>query len=245
MFSHDIRAQGVNFPTAPLKSGAATARCLIFVTPDAQRTMATFLGASVQFGLGDVDEATIKGSAITYLEGYLFDPPLAKQAFRRAVEYAHSAGNRVALSLSDPFCVERHRDDFLQLLKGSIDILFANEAEVTSLLGTADIATIRQRLSRHCPIAVIHSQRQRLGRVTAEGVHDIKSSFVGPVLDTTGAGDLYASGFLFGLTRGLDLASCGRLGSLCAAEAISHFGARPQSSLEALAATHGLYPLRP
>lgn len=240
VFRHDLKALGVHFPTPPLREGPATGRSLILVTPDAHRTMATYLGAATQLTPDDVDTATIRSSAITYLEGYLFDPPSAKTAFRRALELAHAAGNRVALTLSDALCVERHRDDFLALLRSGVDVLFANESEITRLIGSDEIAEIRRRLSAEVVITVITRSERGSQIVTATEAHDIATVPLGPVVDTTGAGDLYASGFLYGLAKGFDLARCGKLGSLCAAEVIGHFGARPQSSLRALAATHGL-----
>ena len=241
-FGKDIRALGVHFPSEPLAAPAATARGLVLVPPDAQRTMATFLGASSQLGPQDVDATTIAGAAIIYLEGYLFDPPQAKLAFRRAVDLAHAAGGRVALTLSDPFCVDRHREDFLALIEKGIDILFANEAEIASLLGTTSLDSIQARLAPHCGISVITQSERGSAVVTEDAVQTVAAVTIGPLVDTTGAGDLYASGFLFGLAKGLDLRASAALGSLCAAEAISHYGARPLQSLQALAASHSLYP---
>ncbi len=242
VFRQDIGALDVYFETDALTGGPATARCLVFVTQDAQRTMATFLGASSLLGPDDVDAVTVGKAAITYLEGYLFDPPLAKAAFRRAVELAHVSGRRVALTLSDPFCVERHRADFLALLQMGVDIVFANESEIASLLATTDLEEIRARLSSHCAISVITRSERGSAVVTANELIEVAATTIGPVVDTTGAGDLYAAGFLFGLTKGMPLRECGALGSLCAAEAISHLGARPQTSLRALAQAHDLYP---
>jgi sugar/nucleoside kinase (ribokinase family) len=242
VFRHDLRALGIHFPTAPLRGSPPTARCLILITPDAHRTMATYLGAATRLAPDDVDESTIRSAAITYLEGYLFDPPLAKAAFRRALELARGAGNRVALTLSDSFCVERHRDDFLSLLRSGVDVLFANRTEMLALLGTEEVAEVRARLSADVAITVITRSEQGSLVVTADATHEIAPIPLAPVLDTTGAGDLYASGFLYGLAKGFDLARCGKLGSLCAAEVISHFGARPQSSLRALAATYDIDP---
>lgn len=240
VFRHDLKALGVHFPTPPLQQGPATARSFILVTPDAHRTMATYLGAATQLTPDDVDAATIRSAAITYLEGYLFDPPLAKSAFRRALELAHAAGNRVALTLSDAFCVERHRGDFLALLRSGVDVLFANESEIKRLIGSDRVADIRSQLSSEVAITVITRSEHGSQIVTAGEEHDIATVPLAPVLDTTGAGDLYASGFLYGLAQGFDLARCGKLGSLCAAEVIGNFGARPQSSLRALATTYGL-----
>jgi sugar/nucleoside kinase (ribokinase family) len=240
VFRHDLNALGVHFPTPPLRTGPATARSLILVTPDAHRTMATYLGAATQLTPDDVDAVTIRSAAITYLEGYLFDPPLAKAAFRRALELAHAGGNRVALTLSDALCVERHHDDFLALLRSGVDVLLANESEIKRLIGSDETAEIRARLSSDVAITVITRSERGSQIVTASEQHDIDPVPLVPVLDTTGAGDLYASGFLYGLAKGFDLARCGKLGSLCAGEVIGHFGARPQSSLRALAVTHGL-----
>jgi len=242
VFRDEIRKLGVHFATEPLRDGTATARCLVLVTPDAQRTMATFLGASSVLAPADIDEPTVAAAAITYLEGYLFDPPLAMAAFRRAVELAHGAKRHVALTLSDPFCVERHRAEFLALIEMGIDVLFANEAEVASLLGTTDLAAIRDRLAQHCAITVVTRSERGSAILTASEAIEVAARLVGPVVDTTGAGDLYAAGFLYGLSKSMPLAQCGALGSLCAGEAISHLGARPRTSLAALAAEHGLRP---
>ncbi len=239
-FRQDLRQLGVAFATSALDHGAATANCLVLVTPDAQRTMATYLGASVELGPRDVEPAVVGAASITYLEGYLFDPPQAKAAFRRAVELSHGAGQRVALTLSDAFCVERHRADFMALVEMGVDILFANQAEITALLGSGDPDLIRQRLSPHCQLTVVTRSEHGSVIIGADAVHEIAPFRLGPVVDTTGAGDLYASGFLYGLTHGLELPDCGALASLCAAEVISHFGARPQTSLRALATEHGL-----
>ena len=240
VFRHDITAIGVRFATAPAHGGLPTARCLILVTPDAQRTMNTFLGACVDLGPEDIDHEIIAAAQVTYLEGYLFDPPRAQEAFRKAALLAHQGGRRVALSLSDPFCVGRHRAAFRALLAEHVDILFANEAEICSLYETDDFDAASREARAHCDIAAL--TRSEKGSVVVAGPHThvIEAARVAQVVDTTGAGDLYASGFLFGLTHGRDLATCGRLGSLCAAEAIGHFGARPERSLATLAAEAGL-----
>jgi sugar/nucleoside kinase (ribokinase family) len=240
VFAHDLRSMGVRYETPPATSGAATARCLILVTPDAQRTMNTFLGASVGLGPEDIDKDIIAAAQVTYLEGYLFDPPQAKAAFRRAAELAHAAGRQVSLSLSDPFCVDRHRADFRDLVERHIDILFANEIEICSLYETTDFDTAARAVRGHCDIAVLtRSAKGSIIQAKSE-THAVAAAPVARVVDTTGAGDIYASGFLFGLTRGRDLALCGRLGSLCAAEVISHFGARPETALKDLARRAGL-----
>jgi fructokinase len=234
VFAHDIRAAGVHFPTAPLQGGAPTARCLILVTPDAQRTMNTFLGACVAFSPADVDAAEVARAKVTYLEGYLFDPPAAQEAFRAAARAAHAAGRQVALSLSDAFCVERHREAFRQLVREEVDILFANEAEVTALYQTGFEAAAAQAAEEVALVALTRSERGSL--ILAGGERHEVAAAPATVVDTTGAGDAYAAGFLAALTRGLPLPDCGRWGSIAAAEVISHFGARPQADLKALVA---------
>ncbi len=235
VFNHDIKAAGVAFATPPAKEGPPTARCLIFVTPDGQRTMQTYLGACVELGPHDVTQEQIQAGRITYLEGSLWDRPEAKEAFRKAVKIAHAAGRRVALTLSDPFCVDRHRAEFLELVEKDVDILFANEAEITSLYRTADfdsaLAQVRQKKTRIAALT-----RSEKGVVIASGdqVHAVPAEKIAHVIDTTGAGDLVAAGFLFGLTHGHNLPSAGRVGVICAAEIISHFGARPEVSLKDL-----------
>ncbi len=240
VFRHDMNAVGVRFATAPARSGPATARCLILVTPDAQRTMNTYLGACVDLGPEDIDEAAIADAQVTYLEGYLYDPPRAQEAFRKAAAIAHGAGRRVALTLSDPFCVDRHRAAFRALLEDHVDILFANEAELCAMFETADFDAAVAAVRRFCDVAACTRSEKGSVVVAGEHTHVIAAAEVGRVVDTTGAGDLYASGFLFGLTRGRDLATCGRLGSLCAAEIISHVGARPEVGLATLAKEKGL-----
>jgi len=240
VFAHDLRAIGVRFDTPASTQGPATARCLVLVTQDAQRTMNTYLGACVELGPADIDQRLVTEAQVTYLEGYLFDPPQAKDAFRRAAEFAHGAGRKVSLTLSDPFCVERHRADFRTLVKNHIDILFANEVEICSLYETKDFDAAARAVRGDCEIAVLTRSAQ--GSVVVAGAETvaIPAAPVREVVDTTGAGDLYASGFLWGLTHGRDLATCGRLGSLCAAEIISHIGARPETPLKDLAAKAGL-----
>jgi sugar/nucleoside kinase (ribokinase family) len=239
VFRHDITAIGVKFETPPASEGPGTARCLILVTPDGQRTMATYLGACVEFGPEDIDPALIAAAQVTYLEGYLFDPPRAQQAFRIAARAAHTAGRKVALSLSDPFCVGRHRAAFRELVMGEVDVLFANEHEICSLYETDDFDAAAEAVRGHVAIAAL--TRSEKGSVVLSGgeSHTIAAA-VARVVDTNGAGDLYAAGFLYGLTRGLPLPKCGALGSLCAAEIISHVGARPEVGLHELAARAGL-----
>ncbi len=240
VFRHDIRAIGVRFDTPALTSGPATARSLILVTPDAQRTMNTYLGACVELGPDDIAPDLIAAAQVTYLEGYLFDPPQAKAAFRKAAQLAHAAGRKVSLSLSDPFCVDRHRADFRDLISGHVDILFANEAEICSLYETKDFDAAARAVRGHCEIAALTRSERGSLIVTAEKAHPIAAAKIERLVDTTGAGDLYASGFLYGFTHGRDPEICGRLGSLCAAEAISHFGARPETALKELASKAGL-----
>jgi sugar/nucleoside kinase (ribokinase family) len=237
VFAHDIRAAGVRFENAPAGDGAPTGRCLILVTPDAERTLNTFLGAAAEFGPEDVDPGLLQAAQVTYLEGYLWDQPRAKEAFRHAARLAHEAGRRVALTLSDGFCVDRHRADFLALVEDEVDILFANEQEICSLYEVDSFDDALQRVNHHCEIAAL--TRSAKGSIVLSGdeVHVIDAVAVPTgVVDTTGAGDLYAAGFLYGFTHGYDLGTSGRLGALAAAEVIGHLGARPQRSLAELAA---------
>jgi sugar/nucleoside kinase (ribokinase family) len=240
VFKHDIRAIGVSYDTPPGKSGLPTAVCLILVTPDGERTMNTFLGASTELGTGEVDAVMIKSSKITYLEGYLFDKPEAKAAFQSAAEIAAKAGRKTALTLSDAFCVDRHRDDFRKLVHDGVHILFANETEITALYEVNSFAEAVKAVRGECEIAVLTRSEQGSVIVTARDTIDIRPKTVANVVDVTGAGDLYAAGFLFGLTRGHSMADCGRLGSMAAAEVISHIGARPENPLRDLARTQGL-----
>jgi len=235
VFGHDLRATGVGYDTPRAVSGPPTGRCLILVTPDAQRTMSTFLGASVRLGPRDVDERLIARGKILYLEGYLFDPPEAQEAFRTAAAIAHRAGRKVALTLSDPFCVGRHRDAFLDLVEHHVDILFANEAEIGALYQVDDFDVALARVRGHCEVAALTRSAKGSVLVGDGRVHAVDADPVDAVVDTTGAGDLYAAGVLYGLSQGLDLPTCGRLGSLAAAEVIAHVGARPMVPLAQLA----------
>ena len=235
VFGHDIRSAGVVFTDAPATEGPPTGRCLIVVTPDAERTLNTFLGAASDIAPADLDPGTIGGSQVTYLEGYLFDQPIAKEAFRHAASLAHAAGRRVALTLSDGFCVDRHRDDFLALVDHEVDVLFANEDEICSLYQVDNFDIALQHVLHHCEIAVLTRSAKGAVIVSGDDVHVIDAHPVETVIDTTGAGDQYAAGFLFGFTHGYDLGTCGRLGALAAAEVISHLGARPETSLAVLA----------
>ncbi len=231
VFDHDIRALGVTFSSSKATEGAATARCLVFVTPDAQRTMATFLGACVGLAPSDIDRDLVKSSKITYLEGYLWDPPQAKEAFLVAMDIAHAAGNKTALSLSDPFCVGRYRHEFRELTDKHVDILFANEQEILSLYETEDFQTAIDSVRGTVDIAVVTRSAKGSVVVTTDAVHEVPAAPVSRVIDTTGAGDLFASGFLYGLTHDYSLPDCARLGGLAAAEIISHYGARPEVAL--------------
>jgi len=234
VFRHDITAIGVRYETPAVTSGPGTARCLILVTPDGQRTMNTYLGACVDLGPDDIDTEIVAAASITYLEGFLFDPPQAQSAFRKAAAVAHAAGRQVALSLSDPFCVGRHRDDFRDLIDGHVDILFANEAEICSLYETHDFAAAAAAVRGQ--VSIVALTRSAAGSVilTSDAEYRVAAAPVAHVVDTTGAGDLYASGFLYGLTHRLPLPICGEIGSLCAAEIISHVGARPEVKLSEL-----------
>jgi sugar/nucleoside kinase (ribokinase family) len=240
IYRHDIRAMGIGFDTPAARSGPGTARCLVLVTQDGQRTMGTYLGACVDLGPEDIDPRVVAAAQVTYLEGYLFDPPRAKAAFRRAAAVAHAADRRVALSLSDPFCVARHRAEFRDLVARDVDILFANEAEICSLYETDSFDAAAAAVRPHVKIAAL-TRSEKGSVILADGAaHAVPAAPVARVVDTTGAGDLYAAGVLFGLTRGLALPTCGAIGSLCAAEIISHVGARPEAALDKLVASAGL-----
>ncbi|MEI6557756.1 MAG: adenosine kinase [Rhodospirillaceae bacterium] len=236
VFAHDIRAAGVRFTTPPATSGAPTARCLILVTADAQRSMNTFLGACVDLGPEDVDEAEIAAAAVTYLEGYLWDPPRAKAAFLKAAAVAHAAGRQVALSLSDAFCVHRYRREFLDLVSGHIDILFANETEILALFETASFDDAVAAVRATGTMAVLTRGAAGASVVTREDVVSVPAAPVARVVDTTGAGDLFAAGFLYGHTNGASVERSARIGAIAAAEIISHVGARPEVPLAGLLA---------
>ncbi|MDB5413233.1 MAG: carbohydrate kinase [Rubritepida sp.] len=235
VFAHDIRASGVHFPTPPLASGAPTARCLILVTPDGQRTMNTFLGACVTFGEKDVDAAEVARAKVVYLEGYLFDPPEAQAAFYAAARAAHAAGRKVALTLSDPFCVGRHREAFRAFVANEADILFANEAEILALYETSDFETAAAMAAKDVEIAAL-TRSEHGSVILSGGARHLVAAQPTKVVDTTGAGDAYAAGFLAAWTRDLSLPEAGRWGSIAAAEVISHYGARPQADLKELVA---------
>ncbi len=234
VFTHDIRAIGVDFNSSPVTDGTPTARCLILVTPDAQRTMNTFLGACTELGPEDVDPKLIENAQITYMEGYLWDKPKAKEAFIKAADIAHGAGRKVSLTLSDSFCVDRHRDSFRDLVNGHIDVLFANEDEITSLYQVPTVEEALGAVRQDCQLAVV--TRSEKGSVVVAGTetYQVDAAPVDRVVDTTGAGDLFAAGFLHGLTEGFPLPECARIGSLAAAEVIGHYGARPEIELREL-----------
>ena len=240
-FAHDIRAARVSFDTPPASDGPATARCYIMVTPDGERTMNTFLGAAQDLHPNDIDEATIAAAAIVYLEGYLWDPPHAKEAFVKAAAIAHKAGRRVALTLSDSFCVDRYRAEFLELIrKGTVDIVFANEHELRSLYQTADFDTAVKQLRADARLAVVTRSEKGCVVVSRDAVEAVQAMPIDQVADATGAGDLFAAGFLVGHSHGKDHRTAARLGALAAAEVIQHIGARPAVTLKALAAENGL-----
>jgi sugar/nucleoside kinase (ribokinase family) len=240
IFSHDIRAAGVAFDTPPASEGPATARSYILVTPDGERTMNTYLGAAQDLHPNDIDPETIAAAGIVYLEGYLWDPPRAKEAFLKAAAIAHDAGRTVALTLSDAFCVDRYRTEFLDLIRnGTVDIVFANERELHSLYQTADFDTAVRGIRADAKLAAITRSEKGCLVVTREQTEAVRALPVERVVDATGAGDLFAAGFLVGLAVGQELRTCGQLGALAAAEVISHLGARPEKVLGDLATAAG------
>ena len=233
VFTHDIRSTGVIFESPPASDGVTTGRCLIVVTPDAQRTMNTYLGVSAYLGPDDVDPDLVASAKVVYLEGYLWYRPEAKEAYRNAARIAHDAGHEVSLTLSDSFCVDRHRAEWLHMVEHEVDILFANEAEICSLY-ECDFDNALERVRKHCKVAALTRSEKGSLVVCDDDVHTVDAHPV-TLVDTTGAGDLYASGFLYAYTQGLDLDVCGNMGSLAASEVISHLGARPESDLTTLA----------
>jgi adenosine kinase len=243
IFAHDIRAAGVTFDTPPASAGPSTGRCYILVTPDGERTMNTYLGAAQDLHPNDIDAEAVVAATFTYLEGYLWDPPRAKQAFVKAAEIAHRAERTVALTLSDAFCVDRYRAEFLNLIRnGTIDIVFANERELVSLYETADFDTAVAALRNDARLAVVTRSERGCLVITREETDAVRAEPVERVVDATGAGDLFAAGFLVGLARGGDYRNAARLGAVAAAEVIQHLGARPETSLKALAEESGLLP---
>ena len=238
IFAHDIRSVGARFDTPAATSGPSTARCLILVTPDAQRTMCTYLGASVGLHPGDLDLAMVAEAKVLYLEGYLWDSDEAKQAFIAAAQVARAHGGEVALSLSDAFCVERHRDSFLELVDGHVDILFANEMEITALYKANSFEEAADAVRGRCRIAALTRSEQGSVILSGDQTITVEPFKLGPLVDTTGAGDLYAAGFLHAYTQGESLEACGRLGSLCAGAVVTQLGPRPQGSLKELVVSH-------
>ena len=239
VFTHDIRAAGVEFNNHAAQSGPETARCLVLVSHDGERSMNTYLGASIDLGPEDIEAELVTSAQIIYLEGYLWDPENAKKAFLRATGLARAAGREVSLSLSDPSCVERHRDSFLQLIRVDVDILLANEDEIKSLYQTDDFDTALQKVRQDCKLAALTRSAAGSVIVSNEEIHVIEAQSVDRVVDTTGAGDLFAAGFLYGYSQGTGLADCARLGALAAAEIITHMGARPLVNLNKLARENG------
>jgi sugar/nucleoside kinase (ribokinase family) len=241
VFSHDIRAAAVAFNTEPARDGPSTARCYIMVTPDGERTMNTYLGAAQDLKPSDIDEAAISSAAVTYLEGYLWDPPQAKEAFVKAAAIAHKAGRQVALTLSDAFCVDRYREEFLGLIrKGTVDLVFANERELHSLYQTADFETAVKSLQRDVRLGVVTRSEKGCVVVAKANTIAVPAAEIDKVVDVTGAGDLFAAGFLVGVARGKSYEAAAKLGALCAAEVVQHIGARPAVSLKVLAEEYGL-----
>ena len=241
LYTHDIRAAGVAFDTKPASDGPATGCSYILVTDDGERTMNTYLGAAQELMPSDIDAAEIAAAKIVYLEGYLWDPASAKQAFVKAATIAHSAGREVALTLSDSFCVDRYRDEFLDLMrKGTVDLVFANEAELHSLYQTSDFDTALKELRKDAKLGVVTRSAKGCVVASRDGVVAVPAFAIDRLVDTTGAGDLFAAGFLFGLVRNAGYENAGRLGALAAAEVIQHIGARPLASLKELAQKTGL-----
>ena len=238
IFIHDIRAVGTRFETPAAVTGASTARCLILVTSDAERTMCTYLGASTQLDPEDLDLSMVRDTKVLYLDGYLWDSPAAKKAFVTAAEACRDSGGQVALSLSDGFCVDRHRESFLELVDGHVDVLFANEDEIKSLYGAADFEGALEQVKGRCSVAVLTRSAQGSVVLCGEERWEIPSYKLGDLVDTTGAGDLYAGGFLHGYTQNLPLDVCGKMGSICAGQVVTQLGPRSKVSLPDLIAKH-------
>src|SRR5438046_6346856 len=243
VFAHDIRAAGVAFTTPPASAGPSTARCYVLVTPDGERTMNTYLGVAQDLHPNDIEADAIAAAQIIYLEGYLWDPPRAKEAFLKAAKIAHDAGRDVALTLSDAFCVDRYRTEFLELIRaGTVDLVFANERELHSLYETADFDTALNALRSDAPLAVVTRSEKGCVVVTREQTQALPASPVARLVAPTGDRHQFAAGFLVGLSQNLDHRTAARLGALGAAEVIQHIGARPETSLRALAEPNGLLP---
>jgi sugar/nucleoside kinase (ribokinase family) len=236
VFRHDIRAIGVRFDSQPATEGAPTARCLILVTPDAQRTMNTYLGACVELGPDDIDADLIQSAQVTYLEGYLWDKPLAKQAFLKAAKLAHAGDRKLSLTLSDSFCVNRHRAEFADLVQNHVDILFGNEHEIMALYQVDTFEEALAAVRGQCETAVLTRSEKGSVVVTASEIHEVPADHIDRLVDTTGAGDLFAAGFLHGYTHGRGLPDCARIAAIAAAEVIGHVGARPEVKLSDLVA---------
>lgn len=240
-YAHDLRSMGVAFTTPPAEDGPGTGRCFVLVTPDGERSMSTYLGAGQNLNPQDLDEAMIAASSIVYLEGYLWDPPQAKAAFLKAAEIAHAHGGRVALTLSDAFCVDRYRDEFRNLIENKVvDIVFANAHELASLYQTSDFETALGELAETDVLGIVTRSEHGCVIVEAGRRVEVSAEPVDELVDTTGAGDLFAAGFLFGLARQAPLDVCGRLGSIAAAEVIQHMGARPLADLKQLVSQSGI-----
>lgn len=236
VFRHDMQSIGVDFATPAATDGPATGSCLVLITSDAQRTMCTNLGAASHLGPGDIDKAIIQSAKVVYMEGYLFDPPEAQAAFVEAADLAHDAGRKTSITLSDPFCVDRHRHAFQMLVQDHTDILFGNEEEIKSLYQVDDFDAALQQVRGHCEIACLTRSSKGSVILSGDEVHIIDPMPLENVIDTTGAGDQYAAGFLYGYTQGMDLRTCGRIATIAATEIISHVGARPETDLKELVA---------
>lgn len=231
VFRNDLRSMGIKFDTEPESYKLATGRCLVLITPDAQRTMCTYLGAATKLSSADIDPAVIQAAKVTYMEGYLFDPPDAQRAFVKAAELAHAADRKVSITLSDSFCVDRHRAAFRNLVENYIDILFANESEITSLFEASSFEETLQHLRGHCEIACLTRGEKGSVVLSSGEIHVIDAEPVMTVVDTNGAGDQYAAGFLYGYKCGWSIQKCGQIASIAAAEVIGHQGARPEVNL--------------
>jgi sugar/nucleoside kinase (ribokinase family) len=241
VYTHDMRAIGVHYETEKLHGEPPTARSMIFVTPDGERSMNTYLGSCVELGPEDIDEEIVASSQITYFEGYLWDPPRAKEAIRKAADIAHANGRRMSMTLSDPFCVDRYRDEFLDLMRsGTVDLVFANEHELISLYQTSSFDEAVKAVREDCEVTAVTRSEKGSVVVTRERTETVHAHPIERLVDTTGAGDLYAAGFLFGLTNGRSLEDCARIGGMAAAEVIQHIGPRPQVSLRDMLAQEGL-----